>query len=123
MKFKLSVEIQALSKALALSIILCIITATIIYYTGLKETLLAPIGKIIIIISIFTAACSITRFYGNRGLVRGISTGIIIFILMFIATLIFNPSVISIASFLYTLLICIIAGGLGGILGIGLSDQ
>lgn len=122
MKMKASIEVKALGKALALSLILCIITATIIYYTGLKETLLAPLGKIVIIIAIFTAACSITKFYGNRGLVRGISTGITFFILMFIATLIFNNSTINIASFFYTLLICIIAGGLGGILGIGLSD-
>lgn len=122
MKLKTSVEVKALGKALALSLILCLLTGTIIYYTNLKETLLAPLGKIIIIIAIFTAACSITKFYGNRGLIRGISTGIAFFILMFIATLLFNNSTINMASFFYTLLLCIIAGGLGGILGIGLSD-
>ncbi|SHH00230.1 putative membrane protein, TIGR04086 family [Thermosyntropha lipolytica DSM 11003] len=122
MKCKASIEVKALGKALILSCILCLLSATIIYYTSLKETLQAPLGKIIIIIAVFTAACSITKFHGNRGLIRGISTGIAFFIIMFIATLLFANSTINMASFFSTLLFCIIAGGLGGILGIGLSD-
>lgn len=122
MKFKTSAEIKALGKALALSLILCLLSATIIYYTGINETWQAPLGKIIITIAIFAAACSITKFYGNRGLIRGISTGLAFFILMLISTLLFAKSAINMASFFYTLLLCITAGGLGGILGIGLSD-
>ena len=49
--------------------------------------------------------------------------GLVFFILMLIATFIFNSSLIGFKTFIYTLGLCVVAGGLGGILGIGLSDQ
>ncbi|HZK42730.1 MAG TPA: TIGR04086 family membrane protein [Syntrophomonadaceae bacterium] len=118
-----SVELKAIASTLSISFFLCIIVAGIIYYSGLRETLLPTIGKIILAISIFTAGSYVSKFYANKGLVHGISVGIIFFILMLIATFIFSKSAISLTSFFYNLAVCLIAGGLGGILGIGLSDN
>ena len=86
-KFK-SVEIKALAAALTVSFILCLLVAPIVYYTGLKETLLAPWGKIILAISVFGAASYVSKHYGNKGLVRGMTMGVLFFILMFIVTFI-----------------------------------
>lgn len=121
-KFK-SVEIKALSTALSVSFILCILVATVVYYTGLRETLLGSLGKIILAISVFGSASYVSKYYGSKGLVRGMTMGIIFFTLMFIATLVFSKSTINIGSFFYSLAVCLVAGGLGGILGIGLSDN
>lgn len=121
-KFK-SVEIKALGTALSVSFILCILLATVVYYTGLRETLFASLGKIILAIAVFWAGSYVSKHYGNKGLVRGMTMGIMFFTLMFIATLVFSKPTINIGSFFYSLAICLVAGGLGGILGIGLSDS
>lgn len=118
-----SVEMQALGKALLFSFILSILVAVIIYFTGIKETWLASMGKIILTIAVFGAATYVTKYHGNKGLVRGLTMGVIFFILMLIATLIFHQTTISLSSFFYSLAICLIAGSLGGILGIGLNNN
>jgi putative membrane protein (TIGR04086 family) len=119
---KASVELKAIGKALGWSLLLCLVTATIVYYTEISETLLPTLGKLILIITVFGAGCSVSRQYGSKGLVRGMTIGLAFFILMFIGTLGFYPELISLKSFLSMLAITITAGGLGGILGIGLSE-
>ncbi|MDD3854045.1 MAG: TIGR04086 family membrane protein [Syntrophomonadaceae bacterium] len=117
-----SVEIMAISKAIAISLVLCIFAGTIVYYSSIPDTSMALIGKLIVLLSIFWAGCYVSRHYGSKGLVRGISMGIAFFIVMLIATLAFDTSLISPGGLLYSLTTCIVAGGLGGILGLGLSD-
>lgn len=117
-----SIEIKAIGKAIIFSIILSILVAILIYFTSLRENLLPILGKIIIAISIFWAATSISSYHGTKGLVRGISTGLTFFILMLIATVMFNKALITMGTFFYNLAICVVAGGLGGILGISLTD-
>jgi len=119
---KIAVELKGLGISILIGVVLCILASTLVYFTGLKETVLNPIGKVVLLISVFSGGCVVSRAYGNKGLVRGISLGIMFFILMLITTLIANPSHIYFKGFLYTLSACIISGGLGGILGIGLSE-
>lgn len=121
-KFK-SVELKAIGRALSVSFMLCILVASVVYYSGLRETLLASLGKIILTISVFWAGSYVSKYYGTKGLVRGMTMGVVFFILMLIATLLFSKATISLGSFFYSLAVCIVAGGLGGILGIGLSDN
>ncbi len=122
MEGRIPVEIKGLCKAVFTAAVLCIIIAVVVYYTGLKETLIHPLARLTLIISVLTGACQVTRVRGNKGLVRGISMGIMFFTLMIIATLLFNPNLIEWKSFLTALGICVLSGGIGGILGIGLRD-
>lgn len=117
----LPVEIKGLGKALACAVVLGLIAALAVYYSGLQETLLNPLGKLALIISIFWGGCYVSKSYGSKGMIRGMSLGVMFFIIMLVATLSFAPAHIGIKSFLYSLLLCVVAGGLGGILGIGLS--
>ncbi len=116
-------EIKAIGKALIVSLFLCVFVAILVYFTGIKETLLSPFGKIILTMAVFFASAQISHYHGNRGLVRGVSTGIIFFVIVLILTLVFNKSIVSIGAFFYSLMVCVIAGSLGGILGIGLSNS
>lgn len=120
---KIPVELCGLGSAAGLSLILCLLSATIIYFTSLSEELLACVGKIILIVAVFWGGCYVSKAHGSKGLVRGISMGIVFFILMLAATLICNAALISLKTFFYTLFICIASGAVGGILGIGLSDN
>ena len=119
----LSVELRAITKAVLFSLVLGLISAFVIYFSSLSEELLPALGKGILILSIFLAACQVSKHYGSKGLIRGLSIGMVFFIIMLVATFIFNPSLIALKTFVYTLLLCLMAGGLGGILGIGLNGN
>ncbi|MEN6350273.1 MAG: TIGR04086 family membrane protein [Syntrophomonas sp.] len=119
----LSIELRALVKGLILSLILCLIAATVVYYSNLSETIFPSLGRIILITGAFFCACLVSSAHGSKGLLRGVTMGILFFIILFIATLVFGSSHIAFKSFFYSLLTFIIAGGLGGILGIGLSSK
>lgn len=123
MGIRLPVELKGLGKALLVAIILGVATAVVVYFTGLQETLLGPLSKLVLIISVFWGGCHISKAYGSKGLIRGMSLGLMFFIIMLIATLIFNPALIGLKTFISNLLICIVSGALGGILGIGLSTN
>jgi putative membrane protein (TIGR04086 family) len=120
---KLPVELKGLGKGLLLSLIICLVSAPLIYFTGIKETILPTLGNLIIAVGVFWCGCYVSKSYGSKGLVRGMSMGLTFFILMLVATFIFNSSLIDFKTFLYTLCLCLISGSLGGILGIGLSDK
>lgn len=120
---KLPVELKGLGKGLLLSLIICLLSAPIIYFTGIKETVLPTLGNLIIAVGVFWCGCYVSKSYGSKGLVRGMSMGLTFFILMLVATFIFNSSLIDFKNFLYTLCLCLVSGSLGGILGIGLSDK
>ena len=119
----MSIELAALIKTLLFSFVMALIAGTVVYFTPLQESLLSALGKMILIITIFTGACLVSRNYGNKGLVRGLAMGSIYFVLIVAATFIFAPAILSLASIVYTLLISLAAGGLGGILGIGLAGS
>jgi putative membrane protein (TIGR04086 family) len=123
MKIKLSVELKGLGTAIIAAMILCTLASILVYYTGLKETLLNPLAKAVLVISVLTGGCYVSKAYGNKGLVRGVSLGIMFFTLMFITTIIYSPAHIYFKGFVYTLTACIVSGGIGGILGIGLSEN
>jgi len=115
----LSVELRAITKAVLFSLVLGLVSAFVIYFSSLSEELLPALGKGILILSIFLAACQVSKHYGSKGLIRGLSIGMVFFIIMLIATFIFNPSLIALKTFVYTLLLCLLAG----ILGIGLNGN
>lgn len=120
---KLSIEVKGLGKGILVSLVLCLLVTPVVYFTGIKETVMPALGNLILAIGIFWCSCYVSKSYGSKGLVRGVSMGLVFFILMLIATFISNSSLIGFKTFLYTLSLCLVAGSLGGILGIGLSDQ
>lgn len=120
---KIPAELRGLGIAILLGLLLSTVVSALIYFTGLKETLLVPLSKAVLVISVFAGGCAVSKAHGNKGLVRGISLGVMFFTLMLITTLIASPGHIYLKGFFYTLAACIISGGLGGILGIGLSEN
>lgn len=119
---RIPAELKGLGIAVAMSIILCTVAAAVVYYTGIRETVLNPLGKAIMVMSVFTGAAVVARAYGNQGLVRGATLGLMFFVLMLITTFLTQPTQIYIMGFIYTVTACLISGALGGVLGVGLSE-
>lgn len=116
-----SVELQGLFRSLLFGVIACIVASVVIYLSGIEETLTGTIGRLILIGSVFYAACYVSKSYGSKGLIRGLTMGVVFYIVLLIASLIFQESRIDIQSYLLNLLICLGSGAFGGILGIGLN--
>lgn len=120
---KVPIEVKGLIKALLLGMITCVVLAGVIYFSSLQETLLAPLGKLILTASVFYAGCYASKEYGNKGLIRGITMGVLFFIVMLIASLIFHAVPIRTGNFFTALATCVGAGAIGGIIGLGLSPD
>jgi putative membrane protein (TIGR04086 family) len=114
-------EIKGLGRALGCALTLGLVATLVVYYSNIHETLLNPLGKLALIVSVFWGGCYVSKSYGSKGMIRGMSLGLMFFIVMLIAALCFAPAHIDFKSFVYSLLLCVVSGGLGGILGIGLS--
>ena len=119
---KIPAELKGLGIALAMGIILCTLAAAVVYYTGIQETVLNFLGKAIMVLSVFTGGAVVAKTYGNRGLARGSTLGLMFFIVMLITTFLAQPTHIYIMGFIYTLTACLVAGALGGVLGVGISE-
>ncbi|MGI6435981.1 MAG: TIGR04086 family membrane protein [Syntrophomonadaceae bacterium] len=119
----ISIELNGLARAILISLLLAVAAATVVYFTRLSEESFGLLAKIILAGGVFTGAAYVAKARATRGLVRGLNFGVMIFILMLIATLATNPGLIGIKSSLYNLLLCMVSGALGGVLGIGLSNN
>lgn len=119
---KIPAELKGLGIALGMGIVLCTLAAVVVYYSGIRETILNPLGKAVMVLSVFCGGTVVSRAYGNRGLVRGATLGLMFFIVMLITTFLANPTHIYLMGFIYTLTACLVAGALGGVLGVGLSE-
>lgn len=119
----LLVELNGMSRAVILSCVLGVVSAIVVYFSNLSEESFSLLGRIILAASVFTGACYTTKIRASRGLTRGLNFGLAFFILVLIASLGFHPASITLKHSLYSLGICLASGGLGGILGIGLSSS
>ena len=81
-----------------------------------------PLADFTLMLGVFIGGWYSARHYGNRGLLRGMAIGLMFFVFVFLATLIFNPALVSFGSIIKDLALGIVCGGLGGILGVGMSD-
>ncbi len=120
---KVPVELRGLIRSILVTVVLAALLASSVYFTGLKETLFPTLGKISLILGIFSGACFVAKTYGNKGLFHGISLGIAFFVLMLAVTLFFDASLIDMKDLISSLLLCAASGAVGGILGIGLSSD
>ena len=116
-----SAELKGLLKSLLYGFIACTILSIAIYFSSLEETVTGSLGRLVLIASVFYAGCYASKSHGNKGLIRGATMGLLFFILLFIASLVFQVSAIDMRNFIVNLVLCLGAGAFGGILGIGLN--
>ncbi|NLV15739.1 MAG: TIGR04086 family membrane protein [Syntrophomonadaceae bacterium] len=107
--------------ALLFALTLGTVFAFIVYYSRLPETILSPLADFTLLVSVFGGGWYSAAKYGNRGLLRGAMVGLSVFIVVLGLTLIINKSLITWSGLGKDLLFALVAGGLGGVLGVGMS--
>lgn len=119
----LSIELNGLARTILISLLLAVVSAVVVYYTNISEQIFGLLAQLILAGGVFAGAVYVARVRASRGLVRGLNFGVMVFIIMLIATVAINPSLLSLKSSLYNLMLCLASGALGGIFGIGLSNN
>ena len=79
------VEMNGMSRAVMVSLALGVVSAVVVYYSKLSEESFALLGRFILVASVFTGACHVTKVRASRGLARGLNFGLAFFILMLMA--------------------------------------
>ncbi|MEG6615571.1 TIGR04086 family membrane protein [Peptococcaceae bacterium 1198_IL3148] len=106
---------------LVFSLLLSIIAGMVFYLTSLSENTLSWVASAILGISIFSGSFLAAYKVGYKGLYHGIGIGVLYFILVWIIAGLFLPSGVALAGFAIKFVISLIAGAIGGVIGVTLS--
>ncbi len=107
--------------ALVASLLLAIILSLILHFTSLPETALPASALVIFIICALWGGLVTARSAGARGLILGLITGALFCGLALLIGLLFPPANFALGAVAQKLFYSVIAGGLGGVLGLGLA--
>ena len=119
--FDFSSVLNGLIWSLVVSICLSIIITLVLHFTAVSENLI-PAFATLIFLSILSGSIVSAKTAGNKGLIHGVSVGLLyLFISLILSLFIISGSFgwLVFLKIAYTL----IASSIGGIIGIGLSNQ
>lgn len=116
--FRISSIISGTVYALIIAVVLTIILSFIFYFTSLPEIYLNNLSLVALIISVFFGGKFAAKLAGAKGLLQGLSVGFFFLIVITVCTALFKPEQISLLAIAKKSLYIILAGGLGGVLGI-----
>ncbi|ACV62238.1 hypothetical protein Dtox_1362 [Desulfofarcimen acetoxidans DSM 771] len=105
--------------ALMFSTVLIALLGLIIYYSDISETTIPWISAGIIFLSVTCGGLFAGKMSGTKGLLHGLSVGILFFLIIWLASALILPGHILLLSSLHKLLLSLTSGALGGVLGVG----
>ncbi|MDK2822956.1 MAG: hypothetical protein PWQ67_1824 [Clostridia bacterium] len=120
---KLNSIIKGLIWALFISVILSILITFLLHFTSISETLLPSFASLIFFLSILLGSTISAKSAGNRGLFHGLGVGILYLFFSIIFGIIVSTDPFSWVLFTKKIAYTLLGGALGGIIGIGLSNQ
>jgi len=115
---EISPIIAGVIKAIILTVILSLLLGFILYFTNLPENFIAPIFSAIVALSAFWGGSTAARAKKSRGLLIGLTTGTVYFLLLVLISLVIFKFPFSIIGVAQKGLLSLLAGGLGGIYGV-----
>lgn len=121
--FKIGSIIKGSIWALVATLILSLIFSLLLQYTSLSEGMLDSYGTFIFFISMLIGSVIGARSAGCKGIWHGLSITLLFFVLSLIIGLIISSASLTIGFVLKRFIAAVVAGILGGIIGIGLADN
>lgn len=114
---------RGLLAALAIAIVLSLLSTLLLHFSNLSEKFLPWIAAFILLISAFFGSGLAAARAGNKGLFHGLGVGLGFFVLIWLLGMLLFPKPITLLDLLGKLLLTVSAGALGGILGVNLAEQ
>ncbi|MEG6522094.1 TIGR04086 family membrane protein [Desulfotomaculum sp. 1211_IL3151] len=108
--------------ALGFSFVFSVLAGLIYYFTNAPEKSMSWVAILILFLSVLLGAGYAARRTRSKGLFNGLGVGILTFIIIWLLVGLFLPGNVLFPSALGKLVLALAAGGLGGILGIGLTS-
>lgn len=108
--------------ALGFSLGFSALAGIIYYFTSASEKSMTWVAILILSLSIFLGAGYAAGRARSKGLFHGLGVGILTFIIIWLLVGLFLPGHVLFLSALGKLVLALVAGGLGGILGISLTS-
>lgn len=108
--------------ALSFSLGLSVLSGIIYYFTNASEKSMSWVAILILFLSVLLGAGYAARRARSKGLFNGLGVGILTFIVIWLLVGLFLPGNVLFFGALGKLVLALVAGGLGGILGIGLTS-
>jgi len=116
--FSLNAVLKGTMIVLIVLVIMSALTGLIYYFSALSEKTISLAASVILFAGIFTGSASGARQAGCKGLFHGLAVGAISFLLIFLVAFLLLPGGIIFKSLVSKLLLSLVAGALGGILGV-----
>lgn len=117
--FSLSSVSRGILAALAIIIIGTLFLGIVYHFTGIAESTMPVASSILLFIGVFAGGFLSSRQSGSRGLFHGLGVGIAVFILIWVLMGIFLVAGVAFVPLIQKFFICLVAGSLGGIAGVG----
>lgn len=116
--FSLNAVLRGTMLVLIIMVVLSALAGLIYYLSSLSEKTIPLAAIVILFTSIFLGGFFGARQAGCKGLFHGLAVGAASFLLIFVITLLLLPGGIILKSLLSKIILSLIAGSLGGILGV-----
>ncbi|MBS3976577.1 MAG: TIGR04086 family membrane protein [Syntrophomonadaceae bacterium] len=109
---------HGITKSIILTIALSLLFGIIFYFTNLSENLSPPISSAILVLCAFLGGATAAKTKQSRGLLVGLLTSAVYFLLLTIFSLAVLKTPFYGSGLLQKGVLCLFAGGLGGIFGL-----
>lgn len=113
---------RGLLVALAVAIVLSLLSTLLLHFTNVSERFLPWIAAFILFISVFFGGGLAAARVGGKGLFHGLLVGLGFFILMWVLGTLLFPGPSTVIGLIEKFVLTVAAGALGGILGVSLAD-
>lgn len=107
--------------SIVITLILLIIYATILTYTKISEATIPTVTMLITAVSILIGSQMTTLHIKNNGIVNGAMVGLIYIVFIYMLSSIINGNFSLNVSAIIMMVASIIAGGIGGIIGVNMK--
>lgn len=119
--FDFSAVFRGTILALVVSMLGAAFLGLFFYFLNTSETLMPSISVAILFISVFIGGMFSAYSAGNKGIYHGLAVGGLFFVFSWLLVVLLFPGSLAFGVMIQKLILTVIAGGLGGILGVGLS--
>ncbi|MDW7673718.1 MAG: TIGR04086 family membrane protein [Bacillota bacterium] len=109
--------------AVCSSIFLILLGSLIFYFTSLSEKFIGIVSLSIIFFSVFLGAFIVSKESGNKGLLQGLLVGIFFLIFNLLLSLVFGTEGFVLSTMVSKTIVSLLSGAVGGIVGIGFSNE
>lgn len=107
--------------AFIIALVFTLLAGVIMFYTTTSDSWLGAVATFIYGLCIFCGGTAASFKAGRKGLFHGIGVGVIFLILAMIFSGLIDSASVTAFIFIKKLVIAVIAGAMGGVLGVGIS--